>query len=198
MGKIFDGIDDTLARWIAQQPLYFVASAPLDADGHVNVSPKGPIGTLRVLDATTVAYLDLVGSGAETIAHVRENGRIVIMFCAFHGPPRIVRVHGRAEIVAAGDPAFAGLLSRCEFEEPDVAAARRTVVLMRVTRVADSCGYGVPLMSYEGQRPHMDAWATKKVRVGGPEALLDYQREKNSLSIDGLPAVELPQTAVTD
>lgn len=198
MGKIFDGIDDTLAHWIAAQPLYFVASAPLDAGGHINVSPKGPIGTLRVLDASTVAYLDLVGSGAETIAHVRENGRIVVMFCAFQGPPRIVRLHGRAEIVAAGDPAFGELMGRCEFEEPEVAAARRAVVLVHVTRVADSCGYGVPLMSYEGQRPHMDAWADKKMRVGGPEALLDYQREKNSLSIDGLPAVELPEPAVSD
>jgi len=198
MGKIFDGIDEGLARWIAQQPLYFVASAPLDADGHVNVSPKGPIGTLRVLDASTVAYLDLVGSGAETIAHVRENGRIVVMFCAFQGPPRIVRLHGRAEILAAGDPGFAELLARCELEQPEVAAARRAVVLVHVTRVADSCGYGVPLMGYEGQRPHMDAWAQKKVRVGGPEALLDYQREKNSLSIDGLPAVELPRAPATD
>jgi hypothetical protein len=192
VGKIFDGIDDTLARWIAAQPLYFVASAPLDANGHVNVSPKGPIGTLRVLDASTVAYLDLVGSGAETIAHVRENGRIVVMLCAFQGPPRIVRLHGRAEILAAGDRGFAELMGRCEFEEPEVAAARRAVVLVHVTRIADSCGYGVPLMEYEGQRPHMDAWADKKVRVGGPEALLDYQREMNSLSIDGLPGVALP------
>ncbi len=192
MGKIFDGIDDTLARWIAAQPLYFVASAPLDADGHVNVSPKGPIGTLRVLDASTVAYLDLVGSGAETIAHVRENGRIVVMLCAFQGPPRIVRLHGHAEVICAGDTGFAELIGRCEFEGPEVAAARRAVVLVHVTRIADSCGYGVPLMEYEGQRPHMDAWADKKVRVGGPEALLDYQREMNSLSIDGLPGVALP------
>jgi hypothetical protein len=192
VGKIFDGIDDTLARWIAAQPLYFVASAPLDANGHVNVSPKGPIGTLRVLDASTVAYLDLVGSGAETIAHVRENGRIVVMLCAFQGPPRIVRLHGRGEILAAGDRGFAKLMGRCEFEEPEVAAARRAVVLVHVTRIADSCGYGVPLMEYEGQRPHMDAWADKKMRVGGPQALLDYQREMNSLSIDGLPGVALP------
>jgi hypothetical protein len=192
VGKIFDGIDDTLARWIAAQPLYFVASAPLDANGHVNVSPKGPIGTLRVLDASTVAYLDLVGSGAETIAHVRENGRIVVMLCAFQGPPRIVRLHGRAEVIVAGEPGFAELLGRCEFEQPAVAAARRAVLLVHVTRIADSCGYGVPLMGYEGQRPHMDAWADKKMRVGGPEALLDYQREMNSLSIDGLPGVALP------
>ena len=198
MAKVFDGIDDTLARWIAEQHLFFVASAPLDGAGHVNVSPKRPMGTLRVLDAETVAYLDLVGSGAETIAHVRENGRIVVMFCAFQGPPRIVRLHGRAEIVMAHDPGFAEILRTGRFEEPEVEAARRALVLVHVTRVADSCGYGVPLMSYEGQRPHMDASAAKKVRVGGPEALLDYQREKNSLSIDGLPAVELSQPAVSD
>ncbi|HTU80409.1 MAG TPA: pyridoxamine 5'-phosphate oxidase family protein [Solirubrobacteraceae bacterium] len=191
MAKTFDGIDESLARWVAERELFFVASAPLDPGGHVNVSPKGPIGTLRVLDANTVAYLDLVGSGAETIAHVRENGRIVIMLCAFDGPPRIVRMHGRAEILAAADPAFAELLGRCAFEEPEVAAARRAIVLVHVTRVADSCGYGVPLMSYEGERPHMHASASKKVRVGGSQALLDYQREKNSLSIDGLPALSL-------
>jgi hypothetical protein len=192
MAKVFDGIDDSLARWIAERELYFVASAPLDPEGHVNVSPKGPIGTLRVLDQHTVAYLDMIGSGAETIAHVRENGRIVIMLCAFQGPPRIVRLHGRAEILAAGDPGFGELLEGCAFDQPEVPAARRAVVLVHVTRVGDSCGYGVPLMSYEGLRPHMDAWASKKVRVGGQAALLDYQREHNALSLDGLPALELP------
>src|ERR687889_1190704 len=99
MAKVFDGIDEHLRRWIARQPLFFVGTAPLAADGHVNVSPKGPIGSLRVLDERTVAYLDIVGSGAETIAHVRENGRIVVMLCAFAGPPRIVRLHGRGEVV---------------------------------------------------------------------------------------------------
>jgi len=191
VAKVFDGIDDTLATWIASQQLFFVASSPLDAGGHVNVSPKGPIGTLRVLDAHTVAYLDLVGSGAETIAHIRENGRIVVMLCAFQGPPRIVRLHGQGEIVLAGEPRFAQLLERCQFDEPQVEQSRRAVVLVHVTRVADSCGYGVPLMSYEGLRPHLDASAAKQVRVSGPGALLAYQREKNALSIDGLPAVEL-------
>ncbi len=191
VAKTLDGIDDTLARWIAERELFFVASAPLDAAGHVNVSPKGPIGTLRVLGESTVAYLDLVGSGAETIAHVRENGRIVIMMCAFQGPPRIVRLHGHAEIVAAGDAAFAQLLARCHFDEPDVPAARRAVVLVHVTRVADSCGYGVPLMSYEGERPHAGLWAAKKLRARGPDALVAYQREKNAASIDGLPAIEV-------
>jgi hypothetical protein len=192
MGKVFEGIDDRLAAWIGAQRLFFVASAPLDPHGHVNLSPKGPIETLRVLDERTVAYLDFIGSGAETAAHVRENGRIVVMLCAFEGPPRIVRLHGRAEILAAADPRFDALLRRCRFPAPEVPQSRRAIVLVDVLRVADSCGYGVPLMSYEGQRPHMDAWAAKKLRVGGAQALADYQREKNALSIDGLPAIEPP------
>ena len=197
MGKVFDSIDDRLERWIASQPMFFVGSAPLDEDGHVNVSPKGPIETLRVLDPNTVAYLDFVGSGAETIAHVRENGRIVIMLCAFQGPPRILRLHGQGRIVTTADFEFDELAERCGFPDPATPEARRAIVAVDVERVADSCGYGVPLMSYEGHRPHMDLWAAKKVRVGGPEALLDYQREHNSYSLDGLPAVEAP-TAVPD
>ena len=192
MGKIFDDIDDQLESWIARQSMFFVGTAPLDADGHVNVSPKGPIETLRVLGSTTVAYLDFVGSGAETIAHVRENGRIVIMLCAFEGPPRILRLHGRAEVVPASDERFGGLVEMCGFAEPETPEARRAIVLVEVLRVADSCGYGVPLMKHEGDRPHLALSAAKKVRVGGPDALLDYQREKNSVSIDGLPAVDLP------
>src|SRR6202007_1845912 len=159
MGSIFDGVDDRLADWIARQPLFFVASAPLGADGHINASPKGPIGSLRVLDPKTVAYLDLTGSGGETIAHLRENGRIVIMLCAFEGPPRIVRLHGRGEVIFPEDARFDALLERCTFAERNVDQARRAVVRVEVNRVADSCGYGVPLMRYEGERPHMDAWA---------------------------------------
>jgi Pyridoxamine 5'-phosphate oxidase len=195
MGKIFDDINEQLERWISEQPMFFVGSAPLDEDGHVNVSPKGPIDTLKVLTPTTVAYLDMVGSGAETIAHVRENGRIVIMLCAFEGPPRILRLHGRAEVVPASDDRFGELMDLCGFVQPSTPEARRAIVLVEVLRVADSCGYGVPLMKHEGQRPHADLWAAKKIRVGGSEALLDYQREKNSLSIDGLPAVDLPVRA---
>src|SRR3954467_15676484 len=106
MGKVYDAIEDKLAAWIGEQSLFFVGSAPLDGDGHVNVSPKGPIGTLRVLSPTQVAYLDVVGSSAETAAHLQENGRIVVMLCAFEGPPRVVRLHGRGSVVWAGDPAF--------------------------------------------------------------------------------------------
>jgi hypothetical protein len=191
VGRTYNGIDERQRDWIAKQALFFVGTAPLDGDGHVNVSPKGPIGTLRVLDDHTVAYLDVVGSGAETIAHLRENGRIVIMLCAFDGPPRILRLHGRGEHVLAGDPRFEALLGRCAFEEPDVPESRRAVVIVHVTRVSDSCGYGVPLMSYEGQRPHQAAWSAKRLRAHGPDGLRDYQREKNSESLDGLPAVEL-------
>ena len=192
MGKVHDGIDDHQRAWIARQALFFVGTAPLDADGHVNVSPKGPIGSLRVLDDHTVAYLDLVGSGAETIAHLRENGRIVVLLCAFEGPPRILRLHGRGEFVLPEDPRFAELLERCEFAGPAHPEARRAVVVVDVKRVADSCGYGVPLMSYEGTRPHGDASDAKRLRTHGPDALLDYQREHNARSLDGLPAVEIP------
>src|SRR6266498_6120412 len=113
MAKTFDAIDARLAAWIARQRMFFVATAPSGDGGHVNLSPKGPIETLRVLDEHTVAYLDLVGSGAETIAHLRENGRIVVMLCSFDGPPRIVRLHGRGEVVLANDPRFDDLLERC-------------------------------------------------------------------------------------
>jgi len=190
VGKIYDGIDLHQREWIASQPLFFVASAPLDEDGHVNVSPKGPIGTLRVLDDHTVAYLDMVGSGAETVAHIRENGRIVVMLCAFEGPPRILRLHGKGEVVPNDDERFDELNERAGFEAPhEVEAARRAIILVDVTRVSDSCGYGVPLMSYEGERPHMDLSTAKRVRVEGEGAMRAYERDNNSESIDGLPAL---------
>ena len=193
MGRTYELIDDRWRDWIARQPMFFVATAPLAGDGHVNVSPKGPIGTLRVLDGHTVAYLDVVGSGAETIAHLRENGRIVVMLCAFEGPPRILRLHGRGEAVMPDDPRYAELLDHCRFDEPGGDDARRAVVLVHVSRIADSCGYGVPLMTYEGERPHYDAWARKKVRAGGPDALARYQDEHNAEAIDGLPAAPVSE-----
>src|SRR3954468_19107319 len=121
MGKVYEAIDDKLAAWIARQPLFFVGTAPLDGEGHVNVSPKGPIGSLRVVGPHEGAYLDIVGSGAETAAHLRENGRIVVMLCAFAGPPRILRLHGRGEVVWAEDPEFDALRARLAFDdEPEV------------------------------------------------------------------------------
>ena len=189
-GKVYDGIDAHWREWIERQSVFFVGSAPLDGDGHVNVSPKGPIGSLRVLDERTIAYLDVVGSGAETIAHIRENGRVVVMFCAFEGPPRILRLHGRGEVIEPGQPRFDELLRQAAFDEPELREARRAIVVVHVTRVADSCGYGVPLLDYAGQRPHQDKWAAKKIRTGGPDALRDYERENNTESLDGLPALE--------
>ena len=190
MGRTYDFIDDHLASWIARQPLFFVGTAPLDADGHVNVSPKGPIGSLRVLGPTTVAYLDIYGSGAETIAHLRENGRIVVMLCAFCGPPRILRLHGRGEVLRPGDAGFDDLLAAAAFEEPSIPAARRSIVRVEISRIADSCGYGVPLLSYEGERPHTAAWAGKQLRANGPAALDEYRAANNAVSIDGLPALD--------
>jgi hypothetical protein len=191
MARIYERIDEHQRAWIARQAMFFVGTAPLDGDGHVNVSPKGPIRSLAVLDDHTVAYLDLVGSGAETIAHIRENGRVVVMLCAFEGPPRILRLHGRGEVAPAGTPRFDALLEQAAFEQPDVLESRRAIVVVHVARVADSCGYGVPLMDYVGERPHQAASSAKRVRVHGRDAYVDYQREHNTVSIDGLPAVEV-------
>ncbi len=192
MARISERIDERQREWIARQPLFFVGTAPLDSEGHINVSPKGPIGSLRVLDDHTVAYLDVVGSGAETIAHLRENGRVVVMLCAFDGPPRILRLHGRGEVLPAGDERFAAMLEQAGFEPFEVPESHRAIIVVHVTRVADSCGYGVPLMDYVGERPHQAASSAKRVRVQGPDAYVAYQREHNMASIDGLPAVDTP------
>lgn len=192
MGKVFADIDARLADWIARQPVFFVGTAPLAGHGHVNVSPKGPAGSLRILDPTSVAYLDVLGSGAETAAHVRENGRIVIMLCAFAGPPRVVRLHGRGELLLPGSDSYDALLATAAFDEPSIPAARRAIVRVDVTRVADACGYGVPLLAYQGERPHLAAAAAKRVRTGGTAAVRRYQSERNAESLDGLPALPVP------
>ena len=195
MGRQYDTIDEHLAGWIARRELFFVGTAPLHAGGHVNVSPKGPIGSLRVLGPTTLAYLDIYGSGAETIAHVRENGRIVVMLCAFAGPPRILRLHGRGEVLLPGDEGFDSLLAQAAFADPSIPEAHRAIVRVEITRIADSCGYGVALMTYEGERPHHTLSAQKRLRTGGPAAIEDYIAERNAASIDGLAAVDSPRTA---
>jgi len=190
VGRVYEGIDERIRDWIGRQALFFVGTAPLSGDGHVNVSPKGPIGALSVLDDHTVAYLDVLGSGAETIAHLRENGRVVIMLCAFDGPPRIVRLHGTGETLLPEDSRFDALMKRAGFAQSGVVESRRAVIVVDVTRVADSCGYGVPLMSYEGERPHQDASSAKRLRVGGEQSFRDYEREHNTRSLDGLPALD--------
>jgi hypothetical protein len=179
MAKVFEGIDAGLAAFVEGQPIFFVATAPLAADGHVNLSPKGH-NRVAVLDAHTVAYLDLTGSGVETIAHLRENGRVVLMFCAFEGPPRIVRLHGRGEVVEKGAAGFEDAARRF----PEHLSAR-AVIRVTVERVSDSCGYGVPLMSHQGERSQMDDWAEHKGRAG----IADYQATRNARSIDGIPGL---------
>jgi hypothetical protein len=181
VGKIYEQIDEKLAAWIERQHLFFVATAPLSADGHVNVSPKGDLRWFRILGPREVGYLDFVGSGAETIAHTRENGRIVVMFCAFDGPPRIVRLHGRASVLPATDPLAA------RFDPPEHAV--RSVIRIDVERIADSCGYDVPLMEQRGGRPQRMAWVETKLAQGGDAALADYVAAHNGESIDGLPGI---------
>lgn len=179
--KIHDGIDGRLRDFIEAQPMFFVATAPTGADGHVNVSPKGMAGTFVVLDEHRVAYLDFHGSGAETIAHLRDNGRITVMFCAFEGPPNIVRLHGRGDWVAVDDPACAGLLSL--FPAPPDLHGLRAVISIEVHRVSDSCGYAVPLMSYEGDRDLLVRAHSRRT----DEDLVEYRATRNAASIDGLP-----------
>src|ERR687894_195232 len=139
MGRVYERIDEHQRKWIAKQSMFFVGTAPSGEDGHVNVSPKGPIGSLAVLDERTVSYLDVVGSGAETIAHLRENGRIVVMLCAFEGPPRILRLHGRGEVVLPSEDRFDRLLAQTGFQQPEVPESRRAVIVVHVKRIADSC-----------------------------------------------------------
>ena len=185
MAKVYDGIDASMAVWIERQVVFFVATAPLAADGLVNLSPKGERGTFRVLDEHTFAYLDFTGSGVETIAHVRENGRVCVMMCAFDGKPKIVRLHGVGRVVAAADPDFDAVLAA--FGE---AATRRrpylrAVIVVDVTRVSDSCGYGVPKMELVEERDTMDAvWSGRD-----DERIAVYQAEKNTTSLDGLPGL---------
>lgn len=179
--KVHERIDGRLRAFIEAQPMFFVATAPSGSSGHVNVSPKGMTGTFVVLGDHRVAYLDFHGSGAETIAHLRENGRITLMFCAFDGPPNIVRLHGRGRAVPVTDPEYRELL-RLFAQPPDTHAAR-SIIEIDVDRVSDSCGYSVPLMAYQGDR---DLLIRAHERRSDAD-LEQYRRVKNGFSIDGRP-----------
>jgi hypothetical protein len=185
MAKIYDGIDATMAAWIEKQPVFFVATAPLAADGLVNLSPKGTIGTFRVVDEHTFAYLDMTGSGVETIAHLRENGRICVMFCAFSGRPNIVRLHGTGRAVLAADPGFDELLAGFGAAARERRRYVRGVIVVDVARVADACGYAVPLMDLVEERETLDAvWQSRD-----DARIARYHAERNGTSIDGLPGL---------
>ncbi len=178
MGLVLDEITPEIASFIAAQHVFFTATAPTEG-GHVNCSPKG-LDTLQVLGPHEVAYLDLTGSGAETVAHLRQNGRITLMFCSFDGKPNIVRLYGRGEVLALTDPGAQPLLERL----PAVLPGARSVIRVDVTRVSTSCGYAVPVLRYEDERAQLIDWAERK----GANGLDAYRAEKNERSIDGLPA----------
>ncbi|MEP1126531.1 MAG: pyridoxamine 5'-phosphate oxidase family protein [Ilumatobacter sp.] len=183
MGRTFDDITEPMKQFIEQQHVFFVATAPLDGAGRVNLSPKG-YDSFRLLDEQRVAYLDLTGSGAETIAHLRENGRITFMFCAFEGKPNIVRLHGTGRVVRAADGEWDGLLEL--FDGADAAdGAVRSIIVADIDRTSMSCGYSVPFMEFTDDRRRLLDWAEDK----SEQDLEDYWAAKNSTSIDGLPAL---------
>ncbi|MGJ9423000.1 pyridoxamine 5'-phosphate oxidase family protein [Aeromicrobium sp. CF3.5] len=186
MGKIHDRIGQRLRDFIAEQHVFFVATAPSGADGHVNVSPKGLADSFVVIDDHTVAYLDLTASGAETIAHLRDNGRITVMFCSFARTPNVVRLHGRGRFVTLHDDDFA----EWAVHFPQNPAAR-AVVIVDVERVSDSCGYALPILEHADDRDIL----TSNMKRRGPDGRAAYRREKNATSIDGLPAFDFdPET----
>jgi len=179
MGRVYERLDEQAVEFIQAQRMFFVATAPAGDDGLINLSPKG-LDTFRIIDDRTVAYLDLVGSGIETVAHLRQNGRITLMFCAFEGAPNIARLYGRGEAIEPGEADWDDL--RALFPEmPGV----RSVIRVHVERGSDACGFGVPRYRYEEDRSTLLDWAQKK----GPDAVEAYKGEKNRESLDGLPGL---------
>ncbi|MCX4821826.1 pyridoxamine 5'-phosphate oxidase family protein [Streptomyces sp. NBC_01142] len=195
MGQRYERIEGRIRSFIEQQPVFFTATAPLSGDGHINLSPKGRSGTLVVIDELTLAYLDFGGSGAETIAHVREesNGRITLMWCAFSGPPKVLRVHGRGEAIFRDDPRWAGFITH--FTEVDGPSAR-AIIVVRAQRISDACGFAVPFMEYQEERTQHAEYFGRK----SDEEFAAYCERKDHLgvSLDGLPALPLPLPARSD
>lgn len=178
MAKVFDRITEELQQFIAAQQIFFVATAPLSSTGHINLSPKG-LNSLRILSPNRVAYLDLTGSGNETSAHLQENGRMTFLFCAFQGPPLILRLYGSGQTILPDSSNWHPLATLFE-PIPGV----RQIIVAEIDRVQTSCGTGVPLFDYAGQRDELVKWAAKKGEAG----LQAYWQQKNLTSIDGLPA----------
>jgi len=180
MGVVYQEIDDKISAWIEKQKMFFVSTAPLSNNGLINCSPKG-LDTFRILGKRTVAYLDFTGSGVETIAHLKENGRIVVMFCAFEGPPKIIRFHGKGVVFEQGSEGYEKRLSHF-----DQHLGARSIIEIDVQRISDSCGYSVPLYDFKAQRETLTKWA----EVKGNEGVATYQQEKNRVSLDGLPGLD--------
>ena len=178
MGKEHEYITEDHLAFIEGQRMFFVCTAPLSAEGHINLSPKG-FDCFRVLSPTRVGYLDIVGSGNETSAHLFENGRITFMFCAFDGPPKILRLYGKGKTILPGDEEWDELSRRFT-----LLPATRQLIVADVFMVKSSCGFGVPFYEHKGERDHAFKWAEKK----GEDGLEEYKKEKNMVSMDGLPA----------
>ena len=191
MGKLYPELDQRLRKFIARQAVFFVATAPcLTEDGnggHVNVSPKGYRDTFAILGPAAVAYLDLTGSGAETIAHLRQNGQITIMFCSFDREPKILRLYGMGRVVLPGEPQWDELAGHFPPPAGNGAAcgSQRAIIVVDVHRIADSCGYAVPVMELVAERDVLTRWADGK----SAGELAAYRAQKNAVSIDGLPAL---------
>lgn len=183
MANVYEVIDDKLQEWLLAQPVFFVATAPSSASGHVNLSPKGMAGTFAVLGPRTIGYLDYFGSGIETVAHLRENGRIVIMCCAFSGPPKIVRLHGRGRVVSADDAGYTELRER--FGKPRDLGLR-SIVVVDLDRISDSCGFAVPLMDFVSDRDVLDRSQQRRTA----DYFAEYGATRNATSIDGLPGLD--------
>lgn len=180
MGKVYDKIDESVKTWVDEQDLFFVATSPLANSGRVNCSPKG-MDSLRIMGEHRIAYADHIGSGSETIAHLRENGRIVLMLCAFKGAPKIMRFHGTGRVVLEGEVCFEELK-----ENFSDMLGLRAIIDIEVKRVSDSCGWGVPEYEMKNERDLLHNWADKK----GKNGILNYQKENNKSSIDGLPSLK--------
>lgn len=188
MGKVFDEIDERMREWIARQHMFFVATAPSGDEGHINLSPKGLQGTFAVLGPREVVYLDLYGSGIETISHLKQNGRMVLMFCSFEGPPKIVRLHGRGSVIEQAHPEFDELFANFTVTE-DVLPTVRSVIRVDLDRISDSCGFVVPEMAFVRQREQLFKGAAAVIRRDGPDAIREYCDVNNAESIDGLPGL---------
>jgi hypothetical protein len=197
VGRVYDVIDNATRQWLTKQPMFFVATAPDDPDGHLNLSPKGAAGAFRVLGPTRVAYVDLVGSGVETVAHLRENGRIALMFCAFSGPPKIVRLHGQGRVVPQDDAEFATLLPEFALDG-DARALARGIVVVETTRISDSCGFTVPRMDLVSQRDQLMRWGEQQQAKNGDIWKKRYVAVNNAQSIDGLPGYDPTEELIED
>ncbi len=177
MAKVHETITEAIKEFIARQHMFFVSSAPISGDGHVNLSPKG-LDCFRVLSPTRVAYMDLISSGNETSAHMLENGRITLMFCSFEGPPNILRLYGKGYTVLPGQAEWAELSQNFTLYP-----STRQIIVADITRVQTSCGFGVPLYQYQGERDHHFKWVASK----DEESMTAYVEQNNMISLDGLP-----------